>query len=102
MTPRNRHERRAAAKKAQQEAAASGDKRLKGMEIRYGGRTLTVTAYINTDEPIEQIVERVKIAARGPKFDMVLVAGGEVETDAAQDLWDATFPAMVDSAKNEN
>ena len=56
-----------------------------GMELRYGGRTLIVTAYVNTSETPEEVVQRVQPAARGPKSAMVIVTAGVHEN--ATELW---------------
>lgn len=65
----NRRERR------KQASWARRDPRLRGMDIRYGGRTLVFHVLVNTDEDAEQVVWRIKAAAPGPKQVMVLVAG---------------------------
>lgn len=80
----NRKDRRAEA--ARQRHA----KAMVGMELRYGGRTLVVTAYVNTSEEPETVRQRVQPAARGPKQAMAIVMGGDYDPDAAPlvaELW---------------
>lgn len=89
------------AERRRQQRALGADPRLQGMEVRYGGRTLEIRAVINTDREPMAIVEAVKAAARGPKLDMVVVTAGEVEAEAAANLWDAVMRASEDYVKRE-
>lgn len=68
----NRRERRA------QQSWARKDPRLQGMEIRYGGRTLSFDVLVNTDEEPEAVALKVKAKAPGPKQVMTLVAAREM------------------------
>lgn len=67
----NRHERR------KQASWARKDPRLKGMDIRYGGRTLSFQVFVNTDEEAEPVAWRIKAKAPGPKQVMTIVAAEE-------------------------
>lgn len=82
----NRKDRRAEA--ARQRHAQA----LVGMELRYGGRTLVITAYVNTSEEFTEVVKRVQPAARGPKQAMVILTAKVYEAEQASlvaDLWKA-------------
>lgn len=58
------------------------------MEVRHGGRTLVVTAYVNTDEEPEAVYKRVEVAARGPKMAMVITTVAVTPVEAARPLWE--------------
>ena len=60
-----------------------------GMELRYGGRTLVVTAYVNTDEDPNDVYDRVRPAARGPKHCMGLVTVAVHPGEQALPIWEA-------------
>jgi hypothetical protein len=62
-------------------------KAMVGMELRYGGRTLVVTAYVNTSEDSGDVVKRVQPAARGPKQAMAIVTAGVHEAALTAALW---------------
>lgn len=70
------------------------------MELRYGGRTLVITAYVNTSEDVQRVVERVQPAARGPKRALVIVTAGVHEAEQAPlvaALWkDTDIPTLFD------
>jgi len=76
----NRKDRRAEA--ARQRHA----KAMEGMELRFGGRTLIVEAFVNTSEDPAEVVRRVQPAARGPKAVMCIVTAGVHEADTATSL----------------
>jgi len=68
-----------------------------GMAIRYGGRTLVVTAYVNTDEEPQVVYERVQTAARGPKAAMVLTTIAVTPAGQVHPLWAARgIPTIFD------
>lgn len=69
-----------------------------GMELRYGGRTLVITAYVNTSEMPEDVVKRVQPAARGPKMAMVIItAGVHTAEPAIAELWRSQdIPTLFD------
>lgn len=94
----NRRDRRAEVVKKR---ALGNDTRLEGMDLRYGGRTLVVTVYLNTDGDPYEIGERVKAAARGPKLDMAVYTVGEVEAETAAPMWSAVFSATENYVKKE-
>jgi len=79
----NRKDRRAEA--ARQRHA----KAMVGMELRYGGRTLVVTAYVNTDEEPQAVYDRVLPASRGPRQCMALVTVAVFSTDQARGIWES-------------
>ena len=88
----NRHDRRARAKQ---------DPRMDGMEVRYGGRTVHVTIWINTDEDEKTVSLRVHEAARGPRKDMAVVAGGVCDEEAARAVWAKVIDAAADTIAKE-
>jgi hypothetical protein len=79
----NRKDRRA------EEARQRHAKATVGMELRYGGRTLVVTAYVNTDEEPQAVYQRVEPAARGPKHYMALVTVAVFSTGQALPIWES-------------
>lgn len=85
----NRHERR----RARSQGIDVGD-----TEVKYDGRTLDFKVLVNTDEPIEQVLIRIKEAAQGPKLCMVMVAGGVLEPEDAVKVWEALLPVMEEQA----
>ena len=85
----NRHERR----KARAQGVDIGD-----AEVKYDGRTLDFKVLVNTDEPIELVLIRIKEAAQGPGLRMTMVAGGELEPDDAKKVWEALLPVMEEQA----
>lgn len=88
----NRRERR---------AAKNGPK-LEGAEIRYGGRTLELRVYVNTDEAPEVVYERVRHAVKSaPNCPMTVITCGEVPVDQAEGLWEATIRALEQQAERE-
>jgi hypothetical protein len=89
----NRHDRRAAAAK---------DPRLQGAEIRYGGRTLELRVYVNTDEPYERVFERVQRAVKSaPNSPMVMMTVAELDDAEADALWQATIRAMREQSERD-
>lgn len=86
----NRHERRA------NRAKGIGD-----LEVRHGGRTLDFKVLVNTDEPIEEVLRRIKQAAQGPNLSMTMVAGGELEPGDAVKVWEALLPVMEEQANRK-
>lgn len=71
----------------------SDDPRLRGMEVRYGGRTLRLEIFINTDEAPEAVAERLAPAARGPRRDMAVTAISEVPVAEAMVFWSKMIAA---------
>lgn len=91
----NRHERR-------KQRAVGTDPRLTGMELRYGGRTLIVTTYLNTDQDAHEAALRMQEAARGPNADMCIVTVAEVEDrQAAAEMWSTMFEKAERHVKHE-
>ncbi len=88
----NREERRRRAK---------NDPRMSGAEIRYGGRTIQITAYVNTDEDELEVLQRVQEAAKGPGKRMVLVAGGLLPEDQWKLAWETIIGAAADAVDRE-
>lgn len=79
------------------------DPRLQGRDLRYGGRTLDVRIFVNTDESAEELLERLQGPARGPKGVMVLFAIGEVtEPELVEKLWQASWTAAEETVRKEN
>lgn len=64
------------------------------MEVRFGGRTLQLTVVINTDESVEEVVQRVRKAASGPHLRMAVVGAGIVEAEKAAEYWANTIPHL--------
>lgn len=80
----NRRERRA------QQSWARKDPRLQGMEIRYGGRTLSFEVMVNTDEDPERVAWRIKKMAPGPKQAMTIVAARKPgPLEITDPIWEA-------------
>jgi len=68
-----------------------------GMEVRYGGRTLVVTAYVNTDEEAQEVYQRISSATRGPRQSMALVTVALAPPEQAIPLWEAQkIPVLFD------
>lgn len=88
----NRRERRAQTK---------ADPRLSGSDVRYGGRTLQVTAYVNTDEDERVVALRVQEAAKGPGKRMVLVTAGILNEEQSHRLWHIAAEAAADTVEKE-
>jgi len=87
----NRKDRRA--EEARQRHATA----VVGMELRYGGRTLVVTAYVNTDEEPEAVYKRVHSAVRGPKAAMAITTVAGTPAEAARLLWETQgIPTFFD------
>jgi len=93
-----------------------------GIQTLFGGRTLTFQVCLNTDEEAEEVSDRILAAARAPGSRTteaalralcnvsepepvslaVVIAGGEVESETARQMWDATFRASVQTVEHEN
>jgi len=80
----NRHERRAQAAK-----------RI-GADVRYGGRTIEIKVFVNTDEDEHAVVKRVQDAAKGPKKCMTVVMAGFLSEEDAKRVWDLTMERAID------
>jgi hypothetical protein len=93
----NRHDRRAAEAKGK----AAEDPRLQGMEIRFGGRTLEVKVFVNTDEEDWVVAMRVREAARGPKQCMAVLTVADVPVENAKPLWEAAMRASREAVEKE-
>jgi hypothetical protein len=93
----NRHDRRAAEAKSR----PAEDPRLVGMEVRFGGRTLEVRVFVNTDEEDWVVAQRVREAARGPKQAMAVITVADVPVERAVPLWDAAMKASRESVERE-
>jgi hypothetical protein len=63
-------------------------KAMVGMELRYGGRTLVVTTYVNTSEEGQEVVRRVQPAARGPRDVMAIVTAHMAPEEPVARLWE--------------
>lgn len=57
-------------------------------EVRFGGRTLTVTVTINTDEAPNVVAERLHQAGQGPLRRMTVTSVAEVDGDTGRKFWD--------------
>lgn len=87
----NRKDRRAEAARERHAQA------MVGMEVRHKGRTLVVTAYVNTDEEAQAVYARVLPAARGPKQAMALVTVALAQAEAVRAAWEAQgIPTFFD------
>lgn len=93
-----------------------------GIPTLFDGRTIAMEVYLNTDEEPEPISARLLAAARVPgnaataaalrslgnvpsSEDVslaVLIAGGDVDAEAARSVWEATFRASVKTVEHEN
>jgi hypothetical protein len=71
------------------------------MEIRFGGRTLEVRVFVNTDEEDWVVAERVRQAARGPKQAMAVITVADVPVERATPLWEAAMKASRESVERE-
>ena len=73
------------------------DPRLKGVEVRHGGRTINIQVFVNTDEDVNAVIERVRVAAQGEQVNMVLVGGGvltkEKDKADAERMWASSISA---------
>ncbi len=92
----NRAERRKQASEDRvRHRGTSRDSRLDGMDVRYGGRTLEIRVYLNTDEEPHDVVARLDPAARGPRRVRSMFAARLVEEALARPLW-KTAPGLED------
>jgi len=72
-------------------------------DVRYSGRTVRLDVFINTDDSLEEVALRVKRAAQGPKFNMVIVAAGFVEDKTViEKLWASVADAAKKQVDSEN
>jgi negative regulator of replication initiation len=63
--------------------------------IRFGGRTLEFKVYVNTDESMQAVFERVQKAVKSvPGAPMTIITAGVVPVEQAKGLWEATIAAM--------
>ena len=69
-------------------------------DVRYGGRTVEVRMFINTDDELEVIKERLLKLARGPRLDMALIGIGEFEGDKSE-LWKKVHDMADETIKKE-
>ncbi len=88
----NRHDRRAQASQERRDAAA---KKL-GADVRYGGRTLEVKVFVNTDEDEREVALRVQAAAKGPKGCMTVLTAGILDASDAEKVWELAMGAAID------
>ncbi|HEX9642299.1 MAG TPA: hypothetical protein VGB13_13425 [Candidatus Krumholzibacteria bacterium] len=74
-------------------------------DLRYGGRTVEARLYINTDEDLEVIKERLIKLARGPRLDMAVIGLGEHAGDNEK-FWrivhDSAGEALQKQVEEEN
>ena len=83
-------------------AARAADPRLNGAEIRYGGRTIELRVYVNTDEAVPAVFERVQKAVKSaPNEPMVIITVGMLSTEEATGLWEATIKAMHEQSERD-
>jgi hypothetical protein len=68
-------------------------------EVKYDGRTLDFKVVVNTDEPIEEVLMRIKEAAQGPRQRMAAVFAGELEPDQANKFWEVMIPIVKQEAE---
>ena len=73
----------------------SRDSRLEGMDVRYGGRTLEIRVYLNTDEEPQEVILRLDPVARGPRLVRAMFAARLVPAEHALPLW-KTAPGLED------
>lgn len=93
-----------------------------GIPTYFGGRTLTFQVCVNTDESAEVVSDRIMAAARAPTNPAteaylrttlavpdsepvslaVMVLGGDVQPEAARQMWEAMFRAGVQTVEREN
>ena len=77
--------------------------KLGSTDVRYNGRTVRLDVFINTDDSLEEVAERVKRAAQGPKFNMVIVGAGFVEDkDVIGKLWTSVADAVKKQVDSDN
>lgn len=68
--------------------------------VKFGGRTLEVKILINTNESLDEVVDRLITPAKGPGKRMVVVSGGEVAIEDAKKFWDEVLPHVEQQAKS--
>ncbi len=56
-------------------------------DVRFGGRTIEVRVFVNTDEPAEVVGARVQAAAKGPGLRMAAALVGELDAEQAAEVW---------------
>lgn len=78
--------------------------RLGDVGVRYGGRTVEVRVFLNTDETVAAVVERLRKAAQGPNLKMALLMGSLSEN--ASELWETVAKSaerqVVSDIEKEN
>lgn len=60
-------------------------------DLRYGGRTLEVRVYVNTDENALEVAKRVQMAVAGARDDTAVASAVELPADTAKKLWTMLF-----------
>ncbi len=62
----------------------------------FGGRTIEVRVFVNTDEGIETVADRVTDAAKGPHRRQIIATAGEVPVEDAKEMREATFARLAE------
>jgi hypothetical protein len=57
------------------------------MSTKYGGRTICLTVFVNSDEPIHEVLARVEKAGRGQQRNAVAAMGKAIEGAEGAKLW---------------
>ena len=78
-------------KKAQWGKFKGGDPRLDGAALLYGGRTLEFRVFLNTDEPVDVVLERIRAVASGPKKVMTTIMVNELHAEMSKALWEVLW-----------
>lgn len=82
------------------ESKKNGD--LVGAELRYEGRTLDVNLFVNTDEDLHVVLERVQKAARGPLKAMVVAGARVMSPEESEPMWQVAFERARQTVRNES
>lgn len=72
------------------EVKAGGGK----LEARFGGRTIKLEVWVNTDEDPHVVADRVAQAAKGPDLRMAVVAGGVLDPEDGAKVWTKMLPLL--------
>lgn len=83
----NRHQRRA--QKARDVTFGGGQ-----LEARFGGRTIKLEVWINTDEDLQTVATRISQAAGGPGKRMAVVQGDLLTPADGVKAWDEMLPVL--------
>lgn len=69
-------------------------------DVRFGGRTVEVRVFVNTDEDEAVVGARVQAAAKGPQLRMAAALVSVLEAEQASAVWDTLVPQAISAAKS--